>query len=113
MGFQPMAVQAFQIAEPLDLDGVFHMALLQQLSDPAATLATAKRMLEAEPDHVLGLGMAGEASAATGDQVAATEYFSRLLEVYDVQFARNLPEYDGHRNIVVQMKATAEASLGR
>ncbi len=113
MGFQPMAVQAFQVAEPLDLDGIFHMALLQQLSDPAATLATAKRMLEAEPDHVLGLGMAGEASAAMGDQAAATEYFEHLLEVYDVQSARNLPEYDGHRNVMVQMKATAEVSLGR
>jgi hypothetical protein len=113
LGYQPMAVQAFEIAEPLDLDGMFHLALLQQLNDPAAALATAKRMLESEPDHILGLGMAGEVSAAMGDQVAAREYFQHLLRVYDVQFARNLVEYDGHRNLMTQLKATAEASVGR
>lgn len=113
LGFQPMAIQAFELAEPLDLDGMFHVALLQQLTDPAAALATAKRMLESEPDHVLGLGMAGEAANAMGDQVAAKDYFQHLLRVYDAQFARNLVEYDGHRNLMVQMKATAEAATGR
>ncbi|MHB1191607.1 MAG: double zinc ribbon domain-containing protein [Longimicrobiales bacterium] len=113
LGFQPMAVQAFEMVGELDLDGTFHLALLQQLNDPAAALATAKRMLESEPDHILGLGMAGEASAAMGDQAAAQEYFQHLLRVYDVQFARNLVEYDGHRNLMTQMKATAEASVGR
>ncbi|HSW28917.1 MAG TPA: zinc ribbon domain-containing protein [Longimicrobiales bacterium] len=113
LGFQPMAVQAFEMVGELDLDGMFHLALLQQLSDPAAALATAKRMLEGEPDHILGLGMAGEAAAAMGDQAAAQEYFQHLLRVYDVQFARSLLEYDGHRNLMTQMKTTAEASVGR
>ncbi|MBE0616926.1 MAG: hypothetical protein IH608_03220 [Proteobacteria bacterium] len=48
-----------------------------------------------------------------GDLAAAQEYFQHLLRVYDVQFARNLVEYDGHRNLMTQMKATAEASVGR
>lgn len=113
LGFQPMAVQAYQLVGDLDLDGLFHVALLQQLSDPAAALATAKQMLEAEPDHVLGLGMAGEAAAAMGDQAAARQYFQQLLDVYDVQFARTLPEYEGHRNLMEQVKATAQEFLGR
>ncbi|NJD18931.1 MAG: hypothetical protein FIA95_06565 [Gemmatimonadetes bacterium] len=113
LGFQPMAVQAFEMVGALDLDGMFHLALLQQLTDPAAALATAKRMLESEPDHVLGLGMAGEASSAMGDQEAARGYFEHLLRVYDVQFARSLVEYDAHRNLMTQFKATAEASVGR
>lgn len=111
MGFQPMAVQAFQIAEPLDMDGMFHMALLQQLADPAGALATARRMLESEPDHVLALGTAAEAAAAMGDVASAERYFEQLVAVYDVQFGRNLPEYDGHRNILTSMKAEAEAYL--
>jgi hypothetical protein len=113
LGFQPMAVQAFEMVGELDLDGMFHLALLQQLNDPAAALATAKRMLDSEPDHILALGMAGEASTAVGDQAAAQEYFQHLLRVYDVQFARTLVEYDGHRNLMTQMKATAEAAAGR
>jgi len=113
LGFQPMAVQAYELVGDLDLDGMFHMALLQQLSDPAAALATARKMLEAEPDHILGLGMAGEASSAMGEQATAREYFEHLLRVYDVQFARNLVEYDAHRNLMTQFKASAEAFVGR
>jgi hypothetical protein len=113
LGFQPMAVQSFEVAEPLDLDGMFHLALLQQLNDPAAALATARRMLESEPDHILGLGMAGEVSATMGDQAAAQEYFQHLLRVYDVQSVRNLVEYDAHRNLMTQYNVTAEAAVGR
>jgi hypothetical protein len=113
LGFQPMAVQAYELVGDLDLDGMFHLALLQQLTDPAATLATAKRMLEAEPDHILGLGMAGEAAVAMGEQATAREYFEHLLRVYDTQFARNLVEYDAHRNLMTQFKAAAEAFVGR
>jgi len=111
MGFQPMAVQAFDLAEPLDLDGMFHKALLQELADPAGALATAQQMLESEPDHVLALGMAGESEAALGNIDAAKANFQKLLAVYDVQFARNLPEYDGHRNVMISMKSSAEAFL--
>lgn len=113
LGFAPMAVQAFEVAEPLDLDGLFHLALVQQLSNPEGALATAKRMLDSEPDHILGLGVAGEAAAALGDEAAARDYFSHLLRVYDVQFARTLPEYEGHRNILGQLRGTAQAWLAR
>jgi len=33
------------------------------------------------------------------------------VRVYDAQFARNLVEYDGHRNIMVEMKSVADAFL--
>jgi len=92
---------------------MFHLSLLQQLSDPAAALATAKKMLEAEPDHILGLGMAGEAAAAMGEQATARGYYEHLLRAYDMEFARNLVEYDAHRNLMAQFKASAEAFLRR
>lgn len=113
LGFAPMAIQAFQVAEPLDLDGLFHLAMVQQLSDPEGALATARRMLEAEPNHILGLGVAGEASATLGDEAAARDFFSRLLQAYDGEFARTLPEYEGHRNVMGQFRATAQAWLAR
>jgi hypothetical protein len=109
MGFQPMAVQAFEMVGALDLDGMFHMALLQQMADPSASLATARSMLEQEPDHILALGMAGESAAAMGDAAGAKEYLQHLLRVFDAQFGRNLPEYDGHRDWMTAMKATAES----
>lgn len=113
MGFQPMAVQAYELAEPLDMDGLFHLALLQQLADASAALATAKRMLQTEADHVLALGVAAEASATLGDSAAAREYFQHLLRVYDVQFAKSLPEYDAHRTVMAELRTAAEESVGR
>ena len=113
LGFAPMAIQAFEVAEPLDLDGLFHLAMIQQLSDPEGALVTARRILESEADHILGLGVAGESAAALGDEAAARDYFSHLLRVYDVQFTRTLPEYEGHRNVMGQLRATAQAWLAR
>jgi hypothetical protein len=111
LAFQPMAVQAYQVAEPLNLDGLFHQAMLEALADPQAALATAERMLAQEPDHVLALGEAAQVSLDMGDTAKAEEYFRHLVRVYDVQFARNLEEYDGHRNIMVDMKRLADAFL--
>lgn len=113
LGFAPMAVQAFQVAEPLDLDGLFHLGMIQQLSDPEGALATARRMLEVEPDHILGLGLAGEAAAVLGDEAAARDYFTRLVRAYDAEYARTLPEYEGHRTVMPEMRAAAQAWLAR
>jgi len=111
LGFQPMAVQAFQMVEPLDLDGMFHLALLEMLSDPSAAMATARRMLEVEPDHVLGLGVAAQAAEDLGDEAQATEYWQRVLEVFDAQVGRPLPEYQGHQPSMTQMQNAARAFL--
>ncbi len=110
--FQPMAVQAYQRAEPLDLDGIIHEALLELLTDPAAALATSERVLESEPDHVLALGTAAQAAIAMGDSAKAKEYYEHLLRVYDTEYARNLVEYDGHRQLMAEMQSEAQRYLG-
>lgn len=111
MFFQPMAVQAYERAEPLDLDGLLHLSLLQTLADPSAGLATAQRILESEPDHVLGLGAAAQAALALGDTAQATTYYKHLVDVYDTQFGRNLVEYDGHRSLMADMRNDAQQFL--
>jgi hypothetical protein len=109
--FQPMAVQAYERAEPLDLDGLLHEALLELLTDPTAALATTQRILDSEPDHVLGLGTAARAAEAMGDSAKAADYYQHLLRVYDQQYARNLVEYDGHRALMAEMKDEAQRYL--
>lgn len=112
MGFQPMAVQAYARAEPLDLDGVFHMALLELLADPQAALATSQRILEQEPTHILGLGVAARAALSAGDEEAATRYYQALLDSYDEEAARTLPAYEAHRNLLADYRTEAQAFLG-
>jgi len=111
IAFQPMAVEAYERAEPLDLDGLFHMSLLQRLTDPAAALATAQRILEKNPDHILGLGAAAEAAAQSGQPELAARYYKHLLEVYDAQAKLDLPGYEAHKSLLSEMKSEAEAYL--
>lgn len=110
--FQPMAVQAYQRAEPLDLDGIIHQALLELLVDPSAALATSERVLESEPDHVLALGTAARAAIAMEDSTKARDYYEHLLRVYDTEYARNLVEYDGHRQLMADMQSEAQRYVG-
>lgn len=109
--FQPMAVQAYTVAEPLDQDELFHQALLENLVDHQAALETAKRILATDPDHLLGLGAAAQAALATGDSAAALGYYKHLVEVYDAQVAKNLPEYDAHSSLLPDYRSEAEAYL--
>lgn len=109
--FQPMAVSAYERAEPLNLDGLFHMSLLQRLTDPTAALGTAQRILEKNPDHLLGLGAAAEAAAQLGKTALATKYYKRILDVYDKQMASPLPEYNDHKPYVDGLKSEAQTYL--
>jgi hypothetical protein len=111
LGFQPMAVQAYEMIEPLDLDGLFHVALLQMLVDPSAAMGAANRILEGEPDHVLGLGMAAQAAIDLGDEDQAAAHYQHLVDVFDAQVGRPLPEYQGHQPSLTQMQSAARAFL--
>jgi hypothetical protein len=111
LGFQPMAVQAYARAEPLDLDGLFHKALLELLADPAAALTTARQILEEEPNHLLGLGVAARAALSLGDEEAATDYYERLLAAFEEESARDLEEYEAHQNLLPDYRAEARDFL--
>jgi len=111
--FLPMAIGAYERAMPLDHDGLFHLSLLQrtglQLED---ALETALQILDEDPDHVLGLNAAAAAALELGRDEEVTDYYRRIIEVYDEQLARGLPEYDGHMQIMVSARESAEAHLG-
>jgi tetratricopeptide (TPR) repeat protein len=108
--FMPMALQAYQMAEPLDDDGLFHVALLQSADgkyDDAR--ATAERILAGNADHLLALAAAGEAMAAKGDTAAARDYYSRFLAAYDREKEKVYPEYLDHAAIFPEYERAARA----
>src|SRR5690606_11417068 len=70
--FLPMALAAYRQAGPLDADGLYHLSVLEiAAGDPAAARATAERILETEPDHLLGLAAAARAARDAGENAAA------------------------------------------
>jgi tetratricopeptide (TPR) repeat protein len=111
--FLPMALGAYEMAEPLDHDGLFHLSLLNRVAGNLdSALANAQEVLAADPNHVLALAAAAEASVELGDREAASGYYGRLLEVIDAEIARGLPEYLAHQTIMESVRSDAEAFLG-
>jgi len=107
--FVPMALMAYEQAAPLDDDGLYHLALIQiagqQLADARAT---AQRILDRNPNHLLALSVAADAAAAAGDSAAARQYYTRIVEAYPTESARDLPEYRDHSKILPDIRARAE-----
>jgi len=111
--FLPMAIQSYDMARPLDQDGLFHLSMLHsQNQDPQAALAVAQEGLETYPDHLLNLNAAAHSAAALGDSALAGEYYQRFLDVQAVEEGKGLPEYQAHANMFPEMRAEAEAFLG-
>lgn len=108
LNFLPMALDAYEIARPLDTDGLFHLALLQRVDlDFEASLATAREGLEMDPDHLLHLSAAAEASRELGRLDEARGYYVRLLEVWEVESVRDLEDYEEHAPLLPVIRQDA------
>ena len=111
--FMPMALQAYDGAEPLDVDGMFHLGLLQLgAGNEGEAAAMARRISEQDPNHLFGLALAGEAAVAAGDQAAARAAFADYLDRFDGELARALPEYDMHRPALDEYRERARSVTG-
>ena len=112
--FMPMAVQAYGMVEGLDDDGLFHLAILHLTGgDPAAAMATAERILQGSPDHILALGVAAAAAERAGDAGQARDYHQRLLDAYPGEAAKPLPEYVDHQRMLPEYRRAATEALGQ
>ena len=111
--FLPKALIIHEQLAPTDPDGIYHYALLLMVGeDPEGALAKALEGLEEVPDYLLLLAIAGEASAAVGDSAAAREFYSHLLEVYDVEMDLMRFGYDHHQPILPVYREAAAEFLG-
>ena len=91
----PEAITAYQMLEPLDADGLFHLAVLQLAAgNEAGARATSDRILAAAPNHLLGLAAAAQASEQSAPNDAKA-LWQRYLDAYDEQQGR-VPEYGHH-----------------
>jgi tetratricopeptide (TPR) repeat protein len=111
--FLPMAVAAYEQAEPLDPDGLYHLSTLQRLSDdPGSALETAQRILDETPTHLFGLSEAGEASLALGNTEDAQGFFQAVLDNWAAEQAIARPAYQMHPAVMPTIRQTAEANAG-
>lgn len=110
--FLPMAIAAYDRAQPLDNDGLFHRSMLNRVANNLdAALADAEQILAAEPNHILGLSEAAEAAIELGRLDEAEGYYRRLVDAYAQEATRALPEYQGHANLLESARSAAQAFL--
>lgn len=110
--FLPMALGAYERAMPLDHDGLFHLSLLNRVAgDLDAALADAQQILADDPNHVLGLVAAAEATSEMGRLDDARQYYQHILDVIDSETPRALPEYEAHEVIMESARSDAQAFL--
>jgi tetratricopeptide (TPR) repeat protein len=108
-----MAISAYEQVEELDQDGHYHLGVLHLVNgDPAAAKREADTILARDPDHLFGLFTAAQAEQGLGRTEEARSFFSRFLERYDAERARNLPEYMEHDRAFPAMLEEARRSAG-
>jgi len=108
----PETIAAYRRLEPLDADGLFHLASIQVAAgDAAGSRATADRILAVAPNHLLGLA----AAARVSEQSAPSEakgFWQRYLDVYDEQQGR-VPEYAHHQRMFPILSQRANEYIAR
>lgn len=112
--FMPMALQAYRGLPDIDDDGLYHLSMLETASgDPKAGRATAQRILDRNPNHLLALATAAEAEAALGNQAAARALWEKFLSALPAERGRQLQEYLDHEAIFPDYEAMARTAVGR
>jgi hypothetical protein len=110
--FLPEAITAYQGLEPLDADGLFHLAVLQLANGNAdGARATSDRILATAPNHLLGLAAAAQASEKSAPN-EAKGFWQRYLDAYDEQQGR-APEYGHHERMFPMLSKQADEFIAQ
>jgi len=111
--FLPMAIAAHDMARPLDLDQLYHLARLHQAGrDHNAALTVAREALEEDPNDLLALMVGGESAAAVGDSAVSRQFATRFLEAFDSERAKSADRYTQHAVQLDSYRVTARRVTG-
>ncbi|MGH7663239.1 MAG: hypothetical protein ACRENI_02920 [Gemmatimonadaceae bacterium] len=106
--FAPMAVSAYQMLGPLEPDQHYDLGRIGAvIGVRELARAQADSILNAQPNHLLGLALAADAARLAGDETSARRFEQRLIAAAPAELERNLPEYQRHRNDIDRALAQA------
>jgi hypothetical protein len=112
--FLPMSIAAYGRVDSLDVDGHYHLGILQLVAgDGKAARAEADTILATNPNHLFGLFTAAQAERALGNRTQAVAFYKRFLASYDAETKRALPEYKEHDQALPPMRTEAQKEAGR
>ncbi len=97
--FAPMAITAYQMLGTLDLDQRYDLGRIAAVAgDEPLARAQADTILSQNPNHLLGLILAGNAARIRKDAAAERTYHDKLVAAAAAEQAKKLPEYVTHEN---------------
>jgi hypothetical protein len=97
--FLPMAVSAYEMIAPLNLDQRYDLGRIAEVSgDTTLARAQADTMLRERPTHLLGLILGAKAARMVGNEPHAQQFDARLVSVASRERNAGLPEYLLHKN---------------
>ena len=112
--FAPMALAAFDLAQPLDADGRYDLGRIAEVAGLAdLARAQADTILASHRDHLLGLALASSVARMRGDARSGADYDRRLVSAESREMARGLPEYQRHRDDIRRAVELARRSSPR
>lgn len=105
--FAPMAIMAYQALGQLDLDQHYDVGRIAAVAgDEALARAEADTILAKDPNHLLGLILAGNAARMRKDAAAEQSYHDKLVAAAPAERKKQLPEYTAHENdITIALEA--------
>lgn len=114
MFFAPMAISAYEMLSPLNLDQRYDMGRIAEVAGalPLAK-AQADTILRSSPNHLLGLILAARIATLSDDTLAARKFQTRFVAAEKSERARNLPEYERHQNDIDSALANARRSTAK
>jgi hypothetical protein len=106
--FVPMAVAAYEMIAPLNLDQRYDLGRIGEVSrDTTLARAQADTILQQRPTHLLGLILAAKAARLAGNEPRARQFDARLVAAEAGERASPLPEYLLHKNDIDSAVAAA------
>jgi hypothetical protein len=95
--FAEMALQNYSQMPSLDADLRYDMGRVAEVAGKEEVArAQADSILRAQPNHLLGLVLAGKAATMRGDAAALVGFNRRLAAAAPAERAKNLDEYQRH-----------------
>ncbi len=106
--FAPMAIQAYEMAGPLDAHRRYDMGMIAVVAgDAAIAKAQSDTILAANRTHLLGLILGLKAAGLRQDAVARADYEKRIIAAAPSERAKNLKEYEDHKPDIDAALSTA------
>ncbi len=96
--FMPMAIAAYEMLAPLDLDQRYDLGRIGEVGgDTTLARAQADTILRERPTHLLGLILAAKVARLEGDAARARAFDARLIAAETTERAAGLGEYLLHK----------------